>query len=124
MSLIVDAVKSSRARSWLDLIPPIVTMFRDGDSLGAVETAWLCDWLAYMNREDLEPADVQTVQIPRDWAADVLGGHPESASRALRALQVSGIIAPIHGGIKGHATLYCVNPLPPVRSPAVTRDTG
>ena len=46
MALIIDAMGRSRARGWLDLMPSVVAMFRDGDTLRPVEAAWLADWLA------------------------------------------------------------------------------
>lgn len=124
MRLIVDAVRAERASLWVDLLVELVPLFRDGETLRLVEAGWLADWLKAAGRDDLEPRDVQTVQVPRDWAASVLGGHAENASRALRALQVAGIITMIHKGIKGHASLYCVNPLPVARSPSLTSGAG
>lgn len=124
MRIIIDAAKAGRARKWLDLLPHIVPQFKDGDTLKRVEAEWLADWLAEEGRADLELEDVQTVQIPRDWAAEALGGHAESASRALTTLQVAGILTPVHKGIKGHASLYCVNPLPAARGPTLTYDTA
>lgn len=124
MALILDALCLERARSWHKLVPEMVVLFRDGDSLRPVEAEWLADWLACMGRDDLEPSDVQVVQISRDWAAEALGGHQMSASRALRTLQVAGVLTPIHKGIKGHASLYCVNPLPGGRGDYLTRHTG
>lgn len=112
MSLITEAAKASRAKGWLDILPHIVPMFRDGDTLPHVESAWLSEWLASQGRGDLAPSDVQTVQLPRARMAELLGDHPERVSRALCALQVSGILTLVHKGKKGHASLYCVNPLP------------
>lgn len=123
MSLILDATRISRSTVWLDLMPKVVTLFKDGDALRPVEAGWLAEWMAGIGRDDLDPGDVQTVQIPRSWAAEVLG-HDERASRALQALQVAGILTPIRKGIKGHASLYCVNPLPSVRGPTPTHGTG
>ena len=124
MRIIMDAAIRERTSLWAVLLPRVVPQFKDGDMLKRVEAGWLADWLASKGRDDLELGDVQTVQIPRDWAAEKLGGHAENASRALRALQEVGILTLVHKGIKGHASLYCVNPLPAVRGPNLTYDTG
>ena len=124
MRLFNDAMRREKASLWATLFAELVPFFRDGDTLRPVEAGWLGDWLAILGREDLRPEDVQTVQVPRDWAAKVLGGHPQNATRALTAIQVAGILSPIHEGKKGHATFYCVNPLPGVGGHALTYDEG
>lgn len=120
MQQILDASRNTKSSLWVALTPDIVSLFRDGDTLRAVEHSWVVEWLKEIGREDLEPEDVQTVQIPRDWAAKMLGGHQQNASRALRELTTLGILTPIHKGIKDHATLYCVNPLPSPNSQNLT----
>lgn len=120
MSIIMEAAKRERASAWVKLMAEIVPLFRDGDTLSRIEAGWLAEWLNDIGRTDLKPEDVQTVQIPRDWAADVLGGYSMSASRALRAMQVAGILTLIRKGQKGHASLYCVNPLPEAAGDALT----
>lgn len=123
MRLIIEAVRIERATLWADLIVNIVPLFRDGDTLRQTEALWLADWLKTIGREDLDLEEVQTVQVPRDWAAGVLGGHAQSATRALQAIQVSGVLTLINKGIKGHASLYCVNPLPAPRIQTLTTHT-
>lgn len=124
MGIIVDAARRERASLWASLIVEIVPMFRDGGTLRNQEALWLSEWLATQGRGDLEIDDVQCVQVPRDWAATVLGGHHENASRALRALQEVGILSLVHKGIKGHASLYCVNPLPELKGDTLTYHEG
>lgn len=124
MRLLNGAMRREKASLWAALFAELVPFFRDGDTLRPIEAAWLADWLEETGCGDLQPEDVQTVQVPRDWAAKVLGGHPQNATRALQDLQTTGMLTPIHKGIKGHATLYCVNPLPKAGSHTLTHDEG
>lgn len=113
MQIIMEATLMARRDAlWARLMPDIVTKFKDGDRLEQIESEWLEKWLDEQQREDLKPANVQTVQIPRDWIVKKLGGGDRSAERTIRHLQQIGLLQLIHTGIKGHASLYCVMPLP------------
>lgn len=113
MRIIMEAALMARRDAlWARLMPDIVTQFKDGDRLELTESEWLDEWLTELKRDDLTPADVQTAQIPRDWVAEKLNGRDQSAERAIRHLQQIGLLQLIHKGIKGHASLYCVMPLP------------
>lgn len=113
MQIIMEAALMARRDAlWARLMPDIVTKFKDGDRLEQIESEWLEKWIDEQQREDLKPANVQTVQIPRDWVAKKLSGRDQSAERAIRHLQQIGLLKLIHKGIKGHASLYCVMPLP------------
>lgn len=114
MEIITNAVLMARRDAlWVRLLPDIVTRFTDGDRLEQTESEWLKSWLEAQRRDDLTPAVIQTIQIPRDWVASKLGGSDRSAERTIRSLQEIGLIQLIHKGIKGHASLYCVMPFPP-----------
>lgn len=111
----MEAAASGRRNAvWPRLWPDVVGKVKSGDALRGTETLWLHDYLIAKGRFDLAEDDVQTVQIPRDWAAGLLGGD-RGAERAIRQLQEIGLIEKVHGGIKGHAALFVVMPLPDER---------
>ncbi|WP_417004272.1 hypothetical protein [Adlercreutzia equolifaciens] len=88
-------------------------IIKSGDSLHGKELTALHDYLVASGRFDLTASDVQVVQFSRDWAASVLGGHDQRASRAIRQLQEIGLLELVAKGEKGHASVYAVQPLPP-----------
>ena len=55
---------------------------------------------------------MQVVQLSRGQAAGMLDGRDSTAERAIRGLQEVGVLTLVHKGVKGHSSLYCVNPLP------------
>ena len=117
--LAMEAAMAGRKNAtWPQLWPEVVGKIKDGDSLRGTETRWLHDYLVAKGRFDLIDDDeqtVQTVQLPRDWAASVLAAGDRGAERAIRGLQEVGLIEKVHDGIKGHAALFAVMPLPPER---------
>ncbi|WP_217969014.1 hypothetical protein [Adlercreutzia caecimuris] len=97
---------------WPRLLAPLCSIVRDGGSVGSVEQGWIRDWLDRRGRGDLEFWDVQVVQLSRGQAAGMLDGRDSTAERAIRGLQEVGVLTLVHKGVKGHSSLYCVNPLP------------
>lgn len=114
----IEAACASRKNAvWPRLWPHIVGKIKSGDTLYGKEEIWLHDYLVALGRFELVPGNVQTVQVPRDWAAKVLGGRDASAERAIRQLREIGLIDLVHKGEKGHASLYAVLPLPDPKEP-------
>lgn len=96
---------------WPRLLGPLCSIVRPCKTLGDTEQGWLAEWLVGQGRGDLDPGEVQVAQISRDWAADVLG-NDMSAGRAISALADIGLVTMVHKGVRGHSSLYVVNPLP------------
>ncbi len=110
---IMAAMNGRRNATWPHLWPEVVGIIKSGDSLHGKELTALHDYLVASGRFDLTASDVQVVQFSRDWAASVLGGHDQRASRAIRQLQEIGLLELVAKGEKGHASVYAVQPLPP-----------
>ena len=110
---IMAAMNGRRNATWPHLWPEVVGIVKGGDSLHGKELTALHDYLVASGRFDLTDSDVQVVQFSRDWAASVLGGHDQRASRAIRQLQEIGLLELAAKGEKGHASGYAVMPLPP-----------
>lgn len=106
------ALASRKNATWARLWPEVVGIVKSGDSLHGKELAALHDYLVGCGRFDLTASDVQAVQLPRDWAASVLG-HDQRAARAIAQLQEIGLLELVAKGEKGHASVYAVQPLPP-----------
>lgn len=117
--IVWEAIRAGERRdaTWFALWPDVVDIVRSGDALGDVEAAWLDGYISAKGRPDLCGADVQTAQIPRDWAASVLSAGDRGAERAIRGLQDVGLLEKVHGGIRGHAALFAVMPLPEAEAP-------
>lgn len=109
---IMAAMNGRRNATWPHLWPEVVGIVKGGDSLHGKELTALHDYLVACGRFDLTASDVQVVQFSRDWAASVLGGHDQRASRAIRQLQEIGLLELVAKGEKGHASVYAVMPLP------------
>ena len=110
---IMAAMNGRRNATWPHLWPEVVGIVKGGDSLHSKELTALHDYLVACGRFDLTASGVQVVQFSRDWAASVLGGHDQRASRAIRQLQEIGLLELVAKGEKGHASVYAVQPLPP-----------
>ena len=91
---IMAAMNGRRNATWPHLWPEVVGIVKGGDSLHGKELTALHDYLVASGRFDLTASDVQVVQFSRDWAASVLGGHDQRASRAIRQLQEIGLLVP------------------------------
>ena len=109
------ACLSRKNAAWTKLWPEVVGEIRDGDRLKAVEANWALEWLEEIGRGDLALEDVQFVQIPSRWAAEIVGSKSTESS-AVNALEVAGVLRIVRNGERnggsGHASLYCVMPLP------------
>lgn len=109
------AALARRNASWMKLWPEVLGEIRDGGRLKSVEAGWALEWLEEIGRVDLELEEVQFVQIPSRWAAEVVGSK-SAASSAVNALEVAGVLRLVRRGERkggnGHASLYCVMPLP------------
>lgn len=110
---IMAAMNGRRNATWPHLWPEVVGIVKGGDRLHGKELTALHDYLVACGRFGLTASDVQVVQFSRDWAASVLGGHDQRASRAIRQLQEIGLLELVAKGEKGHASVYAVQPLPP-----------
>lgn len=97
---------------WPRLLGPLCSIVRPAKDTGDTEQGWLAEWLVGQGRGDLDPAEVQVAQISRDWAAKVLDGQDKSAGRAISAMEDIGLVTLVHKGVRGHSSLYVVNPLP------------
>lgn len=118
MAIAMEAAAMGRRNAvWPRLWPHVVGVIKGGADLRVKETLWLQDYLAGCGRFDLGPEDVQTVQVPRDWAASMLDGRDETAGRAIRQLQEVGLLDLAHKGERGHSSLYVVLPLPDPEPP-------
>lgn len=106
------AITGRRNAAWARLWPYLVGKIKSGADLRGKEGVWLHDYLIACGLFEVELEEVQTVQIPRDWAAHVLGGNDSSAGRAIRQLQEIGLLELVHKGEPNHAGLYAVMPLP------------
>lgn len=97
---------------WPRLWPHVVGATRTGDTLAGREAEWLAAYLAAPGRAGIGPDEVQTVQLPRDWARAVLKGSDACAGRAIEQLMNVGLLDLVHRGEPNHAGLYAVMPLP------------
>ncbi len=116
---IVLSADARKNAAWRRFWPDVIAIFKDGDTLGEVESAWLADYLESAGRADLALGDVQTAQIPRNWARQVMGSDA-AASSAIGGLVDMGVLTLVHKSDrcdKGHASLYVVNPLPEPNPP-------
>lgn len=102
---------------WPRLLAPLCSKVRDGGSVGDTEQLWIGRWLDSMGLYGVNPDEVQVVQLSRGEAAAMLDGRDASAERAVRGLQEVGVLTLIHRGVKGHSSLYCVNPAPGLSPP-------
>lgn len=106
------AIASRRNAGWAKIWPDVIALFKDGDRLCQTEQEWLQEWMQSQSMEGIRPSEIQTVQLARDEVARMLGGNDRSADLALRSLQTIGLLQLIRKGKRGHASLYCVLPLP------------
>lgn len=113
MQMIAGALLMERRDAlWPRLLAPMCSIVKDGGALGLTEQRWMEEWLDSWCAYDLEAWDLQVVQLSRAQAAAMLDGRDATAERALRGLQEVGVLTLIHKGVKGHSSLYCVNPVP------------
>lgn len=104
------ASRGRRNSAWTRLWPHLVGKIKSGDALRGKEGVWLHDYLIACGLFEVDLDEVQTVQVPHDWAASILGS-PTSAIRAIRELQEIGLLELVHRGEPSHAGLYVVMPL-------------
>ncbi len=107
------AMVGRRNATWPRLWPEVVGIIKSGSDLSGTEALWLEDYLDARGLFEVSLEEVQTAQIPRDWAASILSAGDRGAERAIRELQEIGLLEKAHDGIKGHASLFVVMPLPP-----------
>lgn len=93
-----------------------IPRFKDGSRLDEIETEWLIEWLGVVSEQsNLE--EIQTVQFSNNEAAEaIFNGHPQSVQNAIKVLLEKAIFKRVRNGIKGHASLYVVMPLPEMGS--------
>lgn len=108
---------------WPRLLAPLCSIVKDGGQVGELEQLWIGRWLDERGLYEVNPDEVQVVQLSRAQAAAMLDGRDATAERAISGLMEVGVLTLIHRGVKGHSSLYCVNPGPgsaPPRSPSTT----
>nr|DAF54552.1 MAG TPA: hypothetical protein [Siphoviridae sp. ctWf32] len=115
MGIIAGALLMERRDAlWPRLLMPLCSIVRDADALPDKEALWLFDWMKATGRPTVPFDDFQVVQISREWVAGLLDGRDTTANRAISGLVEIGLLTPVHRGVKGHASLYVVNPPPPI----------
>lgn len=115
MGILASALLMERRDAlWPRLLGPMCSIVRDAGALPEKEALWLWDWMKSTGRATVPFDDFQCVQLSRGWAAGLLDGRDETANRAISGLVEIGLLTPVHRGVKGHASLYVVNPPPPI----------